>query len=286
MLTMSYHRILNAARALRPWMSLLLALGCSQEEATDKVVGKSTEQEPSPTRTPARTEPSAQDSGADELHTITTDAADSGNDRCWFEYLGEGNVCENAGMHESFEMNASTAQDCAVACLDDPTCNAITDYTWMGLGKAHEPCSLHIYTCDSPANDGYSFVFSGMKQYRKVCGSNPPPDAITEFPAVDGTVVDPDSGCVFKVLNERQCEADADGGSMQVTGAATLADCMEQCNGAADCTAVAQWPFGSPEGLACTLHFGSCTGDALPTSEAQYFKKYCDSASPIIDGGK
>jgi hypothetical protein len=92
-----------------------------------------------------------------------------GNDRCHFEYLGDWIRCENAGEVDSYTLqNEGALEDCFEACLAQPDCASVTDYSW--LGRPDLGCDLYISTCDAPSRGDWHEEDAG-KEYRKVCAA-------------------------------------------------------------------------------------------------------------------
>lgn len=193
---------------------------------------------------------------------------------CWYEYLGDWINCEDAGWPNFSDIQATSLQDCADACLLDHQCTAILDYSWLGLDDL--TCFLHLATCDDPGPN-VSAEEDGAKHYRKVCGDTPPKDAIVKFADVKGTVVDPESGCVFKVVAwPLTCEPDGEP-EPELVGAATLDECLALCQERPDCSAVKNWIDGEHDGFECQLHLRPCDEPIEADTQTVFYKKFCES---------
>ncbi len=97
---------------------------------------------------------------------------------CWFEAMGTRTWCEDYGYPNFIDPHPESVQDCADACLEEATCTAIIDWFWLDDSNADQGCVLHTAGCDETQRgreeeDAYF--------YRKVCGKNPPGDAIVNF---------------------------------------------------------------------------------------------------------
>jgi hypothetical protein len=96
---------------------------------------------------------------------------------CWFEELGTTTWCEGAGAPNFINPQAESLQDCADACIVEPTCTAIIDWFWLE-DYSGPPCLLHTAGCENTqpgVEESQSFF------YRKVCGKDPPPGALVAF---------------------------------------------------------------------------------------------------------
>lgn len=91
----------------------------------------------------------------------------AGNDRCHFEYLGDWVRCENSGDGDVYRRQKDAAlEDCFEACLAQPDCTSVNDYSWLGLQDLG--CDLYISTCDTPSRGDWHEE-DGAREYRKVC---------------------------------------------------------------------------------------------------------------------
>lgn len=219
--------------------------------------------------------------GGDTSQGPDAEAPTGADETCWFEDLGDWVVCEDARFPFIESVESTSTQDCAEVCLADPQCTAIYDYYWRGWDDFG--CSLHLSTCDDP-EFGESAEADGAKTFRKVCGASPPPDAIIEFEATGGIVVDADSGCVFRSpVPPEVCDTHGDP-DLEIVGGNSLSECLELCQQREDCTAVKDKPEGDYDGMECLLHIAGCdelVPDQPETSEdlTFYYVKECDEAS-------
>jgi hypothetical protein len=194
--------------------------------------------------------------------------------QCWYEYLGDWIRCEDTGWPNSVDIGAETLQECANACLLDEACVSVTDYFWLGLEGLG--CSLVIGECEMPATTVWAEE-DGGKEYVKVCGDDPPDDAITYFEHQDGVVVDPDSGCVFKAVGyPLVCEGHAETPE-EIVGADTLDECFQLCQQRDDCRAVKDWWEGTRDGFECQLHWSTCDApEPWSGDPVYYYRKTCE----------
>lgn len=188
-------------------------------------------------------------------------------EQCWFEFLGDWVRCEetaNGAESASFE----TLGECASDCLSDPSCSSFYDYNWI---VEDLPCITHDGPC-TPSTDVW-YEEDGAREYRKVCGDEPPPDAIFEFPDEGGVRSGTDANCRFDYLGAYSACENANAGG-EVAGE-SLSECLALCEENPDCTAVAEWWSNGPEG--CALHLSSCDE---PENQSDYglrhFRKVCD----------
>lgn len=211
-------------------------------------------------------------SSSDERDGAASEADAANGEVCWLEYLGDWVRCEFLDQPTYLEMPGATSDECARACLADPECVAVNDYSWLGIEGLG--CGLNLGTCDDATLDtGASF--DGSLDYRKMCGPKAPEGALVHLPTENGVRVSEESECVFKAM-EAGCE-DANASDAGAVAGATLAECFELCDEREDCSAVAFFvPTSADDPLdpLCTLHLSTCDSEVeAPTM--RYLKKYC-----------
>jgi hypothetical protein len=208
-----------------------------------------------------------------EPDAATQDAGSPAQETCWFEFLGDWVRCEESwsgagGLPPDGELLA----ECADQCLDDPTCTTVYDYTYLGVGL---PC--HVYSGECTAGPGVGHEEDAAREYKKVCGSEPPADAIFSFPDASGVRTSPESQCRFEYLGSYdQCEGEADWADAEVTGE-TFSECLSLCEANPDCSAIVDWWLDGPSGFECILHLASCSElESRDDYGGRTFKKVCD----------
>jgi len=185
--------------------------------------------------------------------------------RCWFEPLGFWVRCaETWGSATS----PGTLSSCSSQCLADPGCTSVFDYTWLDPALG---CGLGEGSC-TPST-GVSYAEDGAREYRKVCGTAPPPGALLELRDSPGIVVDPASGCRFESIGDfTSCENAATLADAQATGT-TFQQCLDACQARTDCTAVQDFWDGAD--THCVLHLSSCNAPVQNTSLSRTYRKVC-----------
>jgi hypothetical protein len=193
-------------------------------------------------------------------------------DDCFLERLGYGTQCVDALGIAEFDSVA----ECAAACLDDPECAGIGDYSaYVGLDFG---CTT-LKTCD-PMKPVWTEE-DGRFDYQKVCGEEASNAAVMEFPSV-GVDVTPGDGCFYLALADYEV---CDGALLaeevvvgeDMTGG-TLEECLSDCDKRQDCAAVQDWWFEEPAKFECVLHLGTCDASGSPEDAGDYvrtFRKQC-----------
>lgn len=220
----------------------------------------------------SKTDPSA------DIDAATADAAKG--EVCWLEYLGDWGRCETVEDLVLLDMPGASSDECAAACIADPECASVVDYSWYaveGLG-----CFLNLGICEDPTQDALN-AYDGAFEYRKRCGEKPPAGALYHLATEPGVRVTPESDCFFKAIDV-VCE-NADESDASASTGATLAECFAQCDAREDCSAVAYYMQsfdGDAPAAVCSLHLSTCDAGTEPTDLVRYHKKFCGG---VADAG-
>jgi hypothetical protein len=231
----------------------------------------------------------AGDVDPDAEKPASSDAGEGASDegQCWFEYLGDWVRCEEWGFPNAIEVPAESPAECAQSCREDEECSAYSEYFWQGLPalEGFSDCFHHVGSCENP-EFAVDAKFDGAREYRKVCGGEQPPDGAAIPSENRGTVVDPDSGCVFRAL-DAFLGCDEQTSAEDAVGAETLSECLELCQQRDECTAVKNWWEAPASYAECLLILGPCELFEAD-GEALYFEKDC-GGSPVqlasVDAG-
>jgi PAN domain len=194
-------------------------------------------------------------------------------DECFLERLGYGTQCVDALGIEEFRSVA----ECAAACLDDPECAGIGDYSvFVGLDIG---CTT-LKTCH-PKKTIWTEE-DGRFDYRKVCGKESTHAAVEEFPPIGVDVTSRDD-CFYvspgASSEEYVCEGAVTAKEMvgEDIAGATLEECLAACDDRADCSAVQDWWLGEPTKFECVLHLGTCDAPRPSDNDdhGRFFRKTC-----------
>ncbi len=184
---------------------------------------------------------------------------------CWFEPLGFWKRCAEtrSGLDFAFKTRVECAQNCVAT-----GCTSIVDYTWIapdfGCAVAYGPCT--------PSTD-ISDPEDAALEYRYVCGSQAPSDAIFAFDDLPGIAPSATSPCRFESIGDfKTCENAVPYAAATATGK-TLEDCLLACESRSDCVAVEDY-WNPPGAYECTLHLSSCDAPAADTGGDTLFRFY------------
>ncbi len=269
--------------------------GLAPEPAVDATEGDDAEAngqpsalEPSPapatpTRLPAAAPAGGPTARVDRDAGSNVEPASTGRDvyasadsTCWFEFLGNGVRC--VATEADFDQEREALSTCAVDCLSNDDCTSISDYTYFGLGLG---CYVHTGGCE-PGHDIW-YEEDGAREYRKVCGEDPPEGAIVEFSDARGFAASETSECRFvPVADFMRCEGTVPADEASLTFD-TLEECTAACAENSECGAVQDWWYAGPTEFECALHLGTCDQPterdradyANDSSEYRFYAKVC-----------
>ena len=193
---------------------------------------------------------------------------------CGVVYLGDWYRCQPGTELNRYQ----TRSECAQACLEDPSCSAITDYTWLGV-PANDWAYCITYKLSGPCEPTQELWHEEDKGrgYGVLCGSDRTADTQSTLSDLPGLVADESSICRFLYLGDSNaCEGDVPWSQAKVTYN-SLQECLQACEANEKCAGVKDsWDPSFDYPFECALHFGTCDAPVDGEFTDSFYKKDCD----------